>query len=257
MIGTDGPPDSGKSEFILSCPPPGIVVALDRNYDGLIDNETPPPTRHPDFVWKTIDVPVATQYGSARDYQKYWQDFYTIYMRALANIHARTVGLDGDSDSYELQRLSEFGRVAKVPQIMYDNVNAARRAMVNRAHAANKIIVFTNKVKKAWEDEIDPLTGQPVLDEKTLKPKRRQSESLYERQGDPNQDYLWNIQLRHMYRKAHVTARGVNMPSQWGIKIMKCKVNKELEGYELWGSDCCFDSLVQTVYPNVDLKEWY
>lgn len=257
MVGTDGAWDTGKTEFGMSCPGPGIIIALDRNYDGVLDNATPPASRKADqFAFRTIPCPVSTQYSDIKVYQKYWQDFYEIYMKALKNKDARTVILDGDSDSWELQRLAEFGRTAKVPQIMYDQINAARRAMINRAHESGKIFFATNKVTKGWEDEIDPHTGQPVTDDKG-KVKRRQS-GEYVRQGFSDQDYLWNIQIRHMFQPAtDGNGTGKAREKRWGIKIMKCKVNKDLEGYELWGDDCCFDALVQTVYPNVPLKEWY
>lgn len=253
MIGTDGLPDSGKTEFAISAPGPGILIALDRGFDGMLDNPNPPPTRRGDFAFKSISVPLATQ-AAQPEYLSYWKSFYGEFKKALDNADARTIVLDGDSDSWELQRLAEFGRLTQIPAIMYTSVNAARRAMIARAWDAGKIVIATNKVKNVYEDKIDA-AGKPVL-QNDGKNVRIKSEDL-ERQGFSDQDYLWQIQIRHLYRPAAFNPiLKKSIPQQWGLRIMKCKANKELEGQELWGSDCCFASLMQFVYPHVELSEW-
>lgn len=247
MIGTDGPPDSGKTEFILSAPGPGIVICLDRGYDGCLMNANPPKARRRDYAFKSISVPLATQVAQPV-YLDYWKSFYAEYKKALDNPDARTVGLDGDSDSWELQRLAEFGKLTQIPGIMYTNVNAARRAMIARAWDSGKIIIATNKIKDEYVDETDA-AGNPVLDN-AGKPKRKKSGEV-ERQGFSDTDYLWQIQLRHFYVEATDKT-----PGQFGIRILKCKKDRSLVGLELMGEDCNFAGLVQTVYPEIPLENW-
>lgn len=256
MIGTDGLSETGKTEFALSAPGPGLGICLDRGFEACLDNQSPPPTRRKDFAFRTIAIPLATQSNKPGGiYLEYWQKFYDAWLAALANPDARTILLDGDSDSWELQRLAAFGKLTQIPPILYTEVNAARRVMITRAYDSGKIIIATNKVKGEYEDEIDPRTGEVVLDN-TGKPKRKLSGQLI-RQGFGDQDYLWQIQLRHMYQEARVNKlTGKEIPGQWGIKIMKCKANHDLVGAELWGSDCNFQTLVQTVYPHIPLSEW-
>lgn len=254
MVGTDGLSETGKTEFGMSAPGPGIVLCIDRGYEACLDNQEPPVARRDDFAFKVIQIPLASQSNSPKFYADYWQEFYKEYLKALANPDARTIVLDGDSDSWELQRLAAFGKLTQIPPLMYTECNAARRVMIARAYDSGKIIIATNKVKGEYVDEVDKL-GNPVLGNDG-KPKRVRSGEL-ERQGFSDTDYLWQVQLRHMYKPAGINSiTKKETPQQWGVKIMKCKTNASLVGSELWGSDCNFESLVQTIYPHIDVKEW-
>lgn len=236
LIGTDGWPNTGKTEFGLSAPGPGIVICLDRGYDAMLDNPNPPESRSPDFAFKVIAVPLALQ-ATQPDYVVYWRDFYATYRKALENPDCRTVVLDGDSDSWELQRLAEFGKLTQVPSIMYTNVNAARRGMIARAFDSGKIVIATNKLKEEYA-VIRNAKGEPT--------DKREKTGGAERQGFSDQDYLWHLQLRHM----RDDVKG------FGVKIMMCKANTVLHGFELWGEECNFRTLVQVVYPNVPMERW-
>ena len=252
MIGTDGLSNTGKTEFALSAPGPGIALFLDRGCDSVIDNPTPPITRQPDWAFKVISVPLATQTTQPR-YLEYWRAFYEEYKKACDNKDCRTILLDGDSDSWELQRLAEFGKLTQIPPIMYTNVNAARRAMIARAWDTGKIIIATNKVRNEYKTVVDE-QGNPVL--KEGKESREKTGDL-ERQGFADQDYLWQIQLRHLYQPARINPiTKKEVPQQWGVRIMKCKVDTSLQGTELWNEDCSFQGLVQTVYPHIPLASW-
>ena len=247
MIGTDGATDTGKTEFALSCPGPGIVICLDRGFDGVFDNPAPPASRRDDFAFKVTQQPLATQ-AAQTDFLEYWKQFYSIFKEALANPDARTVVIDGDSDSWELQRLAEFGKLSQIPPIMYTNVNAARRAMYARAWDSGKIVIATNKISREYKT-IKNADGTPKLNEKSGQEIREWDGKSFKRQGFEDQEYLWQIQLRHLYREAKAGP-------EWGIKITKCKADKSLIGLELWGTDCCFTGLVSAVYPHIDLAEW-
>src|SRR5271154_4881956 len=108
LIGTEGRSNTGKTEFSLSAPGPGIVICLDRGFDGIFDNPNPPKTRGSDYAFKVIPIPLATQ-AAQPEYLEYWRAFYTEYKKALATPDARRVVLDGDSASGELQRLADLG----------------------------------------------------------------------------------------------------------------------------------------------------
>lgn len=244
LIGTEGASDTGKSEFAASAPGPGISLCLDRGYEAMLDNKTPPPTRNPNFAYVPIHIPLATSVAQPV-FLDYWKSFYAQYSKALANKDARTVVLDGDSDSWELQRLAEFGKLSQVPPILYQTVNAARRAMIAKAYDSGKIIIATNKLKKHYV-QVHDAQGKPVADGQG-KPIREWDGSTYDRQGFDDQDYLWQVQLKHLYDEKK---------KQWGIRILKCKADKDLAGLELWKEECNFQTLVQVIYPNVPLSEW-
>lgn len=242
MVGIDGPPDSGKTEFILSAPGPGIIECLDRGFDAVFDNPSPPKTRRDDFAFKVVQAPMATQADKAM-FVTYWRQFYEIYKAALDLPECRTFGLDGDTDSWELQRLAEFGQLTKIPPILYDQVNAARRAMYARAFDSGKIIIATNRTRKEYATVLNA-NGTPKLTDNGKEVREWNGE--YERQGFSDQDYLWNIQLR--MKKTEKDG--------FGFKIMKCKADPGLIGSEWSGEYCNFSSLVQIVYPHIPLAEW-
>lgn len=243
LIGCEGGADTGKTEFALSAPGPGIGIVLDRGIDPVFDNPKPPPTRQPNWAFKVVTAPMETA-GTKEQFMEYWTSVRTDLKMASELVECRTILLDGDSDSWELQRLAAFGKLSKIPSIMYVEVNAARRAFYARLWDSGKIIIATNKIKKLYEDKFDA-QGAPVIggDGKAV----REWKGDYERQGFDDQEYLWQIQLRHLFDKE----KGL-----WGIRILKCKADKDLVGMELWGDECNFQSLVQTVYPQVPLGEW-
>lgn len=254
MIGSDGPSDSGKTEFLLSAPGPGIVLCLDRGHEAMLDNPTPPVTRRDDFAFKIIQVPMATS-ATQNEFLEYWRAFYAEYKKALANPDALTIGLDGDSDGWELQRLAEFGKLTQIPPILYTSVNAARRAMIARAFDSGKTVIATHKIKKHYKALIDD-KGAVVVDKNSGKEVREWDGVSYQRQGFEDQDYLWQVQISHMFRPARTLPSGKEIPQKWGIRINKCKPDPKLVGTELWGEDCNFAGLVQTIYPDVPLAEW-
>lgn len=220
----------------------------------MLDNPRPPKSRNPDWAFKVIQAPLATQ-ARQDAYVAYWKGFYAEYVKATDNPDCRSLLVDGDSDSWELQRLAEFGKLTQIKSIHYAGVNAARRAMYARAYDSRKIVIATNKISKDYAIVYDD-KGEPVMGDDG-RPKREWDGKSYERQGFSDQDYLFQIQLRHIYKEAaYSQTLGKHLPHEWGIKIMRCKPNPELHGQELWGSDCNFRTLVELVYPQVDPKEW-
>lgn len=261
MICSEGKPDTGKTEWLLTCPGPGQILALDRGFDAVFDNQNPPPTRRNDFGIKVITAPTATQLplGPANNpgvnFLPHWQSFYKSYLDSLTNPDSLTIGLDGYNVVWEIQRLAEHGKLTGVfPQTKYTDVYAAHRAMLYRAWDSGKIIVATCMVKDTWREVLDA-KGQVVLD-KEGQPKREPTGD-YEAQGFPDQNYLWQIRIRHLFRPPmlHPITKKV-IPSQWGIRVMKCKANAEMVGEELWGDSNNFLGLVSLVYPHIDPKDW-
>lgn len=244
MLSLEGPRDSGKTEFALSAPGPGMVLVLDRGIDGPLDNPNPPETRMSHFGFKVIRSPKATQLPKD-GYLDYWKAFYGDFRAALDNPDCRTVIIDGDSDSWELQRLAEFGALTKIPSHLYDSVNAARRAMYARAYDSGKIIITTNKIRKVYVDKIDPATGKAELN--NAGNVVRVWNGDFERQGFNDNDYLWTVQLRSLYDEEK---------GRWGVRVLNCKPQPSLKGYVFWGDECNFQTLVQTVYPDVPLEKW-
>lgn len=260
LIATEGESESGKSEFLNSAPGPGVVICVDRGHEGMQDNPHPPKSRNPDFVWLPVAIPLA-QTLTLVEYTAQWKSLRELYYKALGHADVRTVGLDTDSDTWELQRLAEFGKLTQVPSINYAGINASRKAFITRAYDSGKIVIATNKIGKAYTYDYDA-KGSVILDN-TGKPAKSWKGDM-ERQGFPDHNYLWQIQLRHLriapqqveIKIGPLKGQMKTMPPRHGIRILKCKHMGEYEGHELWDDKCNFRSLMELVYPHVSAKEW-
>lgn len=253
MIGTEGGANTGKSEFILSGPPPGIVLSLSRDHEAMLENPNPPETRGADFLWHPVRLPLVQ--AQQATYQDLWKNYRDFYNKMLANADARTVAVDSDTDAFDLQLLAEFGRLDKIMPRTRGPLNAAKKLLIAKAFESGKVCIFTHKLKKQYEDLIDPSTGKQLIDDQGEV--KREWFGKYQRAGFGEYEYLFQIQLRHLYKPATWNARlQRNIPHQWGIQILMCKSNRELEGEQLWGSDCNLPSLLQLVYPHIPLTEW-
>lgn len=257
LIGTEGAANTGKTEFILSGPGPGILLALDRQYRSALENPEPPASRNLDsFLIQPVELgmPQGVTQESA---QQQWRTYYdNYYLKALRNPDARTVGVDGDSDSFECQMLAAFGRTTQIPQIQRTGLNAARRLYIVRAVESGKIVIMTNKLKKKYEPVFDA-QGNAVPDpQNTSQQKREWDGKSYERQGFNDHEYCYEIQLRHLYERAYTDAKGRERQAKWGIQLLMVKANRALEGQELWAGDCNLATLLEYVYPHISLDEW-
>lgn len=264
MIGSEGLTNTGKTEFFLSFPGPKVLLVIDRGYDSALDNPTPPASRNlEDCAIKVIAAPKETAANKSKfvDYFKLIRSTISDYLDLPELV---SICIDGDTDFWELQLLAQFERLQMIHPLQYTPEYAARKAMTARWWDSGKIILATNKLKDKYEDIINPETGLAVLDDKG-KAKQRKVAGEYKRQGDPNQDYLWQLQLRHLYKpgvskvveKGPLAGKVVGKSAPvWGLRITKCKANPQLEGDELWGSECNFAGLVQHVYPQVPLEDW-
>lgn len=260
LMGTDGPSDSGKTEFALSAPGPVQVIAVDLNYQGVLDNSSPPPSRCSVFGFKTFNAPTPhpTVKLDPKQFEPYHVAIRDSLYSALLNKESPTVVVDGDSDWAEIHTMSHFGKLTQIyPQTRYAAPKAERKAIMNKAFRSGKIVILTNKSKSEYAPVFDK-DGKAVMDEYTSEQKTAPTGKL-QAQGFSEKDYLVQIWLHHMYRPATQRQIGnklVDVPGQWGVRLTKCKHNPAMVGVELWGADCNFKSLVQMVYPEVPLSRW-
>lgn len=271
MLGTDGLTNSGKTEFLLSAPGPKVIVPIDCSYDSALDNPYPPASRKLDNAF-IDDITVAPNMAQVATPEQYAAHFKRIRDRVYdlcASPDIRAVCIDGDSDFYELQLLAEFGRLSQIHPMSYQVVDGMRRWITNRWWQSGKIIIGTNKLKDKYEDTLDA-DGNILKDDRGKTIQHRVA-GEYKRQGFRDQTYLWQIQIRHLYKPGEpidlstlkpidrlkaVRSGDTKTLPQWGLKIMKCKSNTRLENDELWGKQACFAGLVQYIYPQINLSEW-
>ena len=250
MIGIDGLADTGKTEFALTFPPPICALFIDQGYEHVIGRLNPPPARQQDIDYRVFQLPQAgmsvsgasTQDDNQKAYKQIWSDFYANYILAISSPRYRTVLVDGDSETWDLQRLAAFGKLTQVPPMEYTNVNQARRVLIRRGFDSGKNMAFTYRVGHEYESTVKlNAAGVPKeVSERT---------GNYVRKGFADQDYIVQVQLRTQRR--HTEAG-----TQFGVEITKCKPDVDLIGMQLWGSDCCYRGIVQAIYPGANPADW-
>lgn len=286
MIGTEGITNSGKTEFLLSAPGPGIIIAVDPTYEATQDNPTPPVSRRGNHVFYDIKIPMSQmgpvslgaplhtdaasgKNGKYKDMQEmakdYWNEFRNRTYAACEIPEALTVSIDGDSDTWNLQKIVDFGRIELIMPRTTGPMKDTRRVFIYKMFHTGKNIIATNKLKAkyipVYEDD-----GVTLKRDDKGEIVKEPSPTDLERQGYPAdlQDYLWQFQIRHLIKPASrkIATIGINKgkevvtPPQWGLRILKCKHNVGFEGAELWGEDCNFEGLVALTFPNTDPSEW-
>jgi hypothetical protein len=261
LIKNYGPTNSGKTEFGLSCPDPGIHLMVDKQSDAVWDNPTPPESRRPNWGLVDYQIPMPTQAG---DYKEAWQNYYTKLKQCWENPDANTIVVDGDVETWELQLLADHGKVTQIMPIARTGTNAARRALLSRLYFSGKVVVCTHRVKPEYET-VYTAEGKPKLDNSGNEVRRDTGRAVCAGFNDDN--YLWHFVLEHFTVEAKkevvpvkvgkiTVNRTKETPMQWGIRIIKCKANPSLQGRELIGDECNFPSLVQLAYPQVPMDAW-
>ena len=257
LIGTEGMTDTGKTEFALSTPGFIQMICVDRNFSGVFDNPHPPESRNPNVALKVIAVPMAGQ-AKIPEYQEYHKNIRESFYTALAEPNSQVVMMDGDSDWWDIHILAHFGKNTQIyPATRYAAPNSEKKAIIARAWDSGKIVYCTNKVTDEYDIVLDD-KGQPKKDGVTGEVLRERT-GRKRRQGYKEQDYLYDLQLCHLYQPAGIRKMGTKtfeVPASWGIRILKCKHNMSIIGAELWGEECCFRGLVELCYPDVPLERW-
>lgn len=259
MIKSYGVTQSGKTEFALSAPDPGIILCVDKQADGVMDNSKPPETRRDNWGWVDYELPVDKQ---AADFKGAWASYRDKLYECVKNADAKTVIIDGDSDTWDLQLLCDHGKLTQIMPIARTGTNASRRALLSRLYFSGKIIICTNKVKDEYET-VYGTDGKPQKDStgNDLRVKTGGTEVA----GYRDNNYLFHLVLEHFrvpavelperkVGKIMIPARSA--PATWGVRVIKCKANTELEGMEFKGDECNLPTVLQAAYPNVGLKDW-
>lgn len=266
MITLQGEPNTGKTEFILSAPGPGVNFCIDPGYEACELNPNPPDTRNKlitNYPWRllpNLGVPGSPEAAQA-EYANSWGLFYNAYFAMLEHPDVITGALDGGTEQWEAVRLALWGKIDQIMQLNYTQAYGLIKAFSWRQCESGKNVIQTYKLKEKYVDKLDAF-GAPVMD-KTGK-KERIASGVSERDGYLNTKYLWSVQLETIYEEGRtfVIPLGKNKgqvkktPGRFGLKILECKYVKEMTGTILWGSDCNFAGLIKAIFPKDNLADW-
>lgn len=170
-----GPPKSGKSRLALTAKKPCGYISIEIGGDeGVVDQFIPhgansfeqiqiAQIRMAEVAYP-VDISDPKKYDEAvsqavQDAANIAMDrFYAAYYASLANFETTIV--DTGSDLWEIMRLANFGRLEKVPQLAYTQVNKMFDRLIDDAFSSKGSTILVHHLKEKWESFIDEKTGK-------------------------------------------------------------------------------------------------
>lgn len=227
LLSIEGMPGKGKSTLALTAPDPIALFDFDTGLEGVVEK----------FLdeGKKIYVPdESMRHGDTDDpevWKKMWKTFCEHYYRAINAKEVRSLILDTSTESWELARLAEFSKLSQVMPHHYGPLNAEFRRLIKRAYDSDKNLILIHKLKPKY-----------VNDKRT---------DEYEMSGFGDIPYIVQCSVR-VWR--HTEAADGDM--DFGLTVLKCRPNAELEGEELVEPLSTFPFLASQVFPNTELEDW-
>lgn len=167
-----GMPKVGKTSLALTAPKPVGYIALEvGGEEGVIDKYIPDGKDSSDDLMIApirMDSPQVygrEQFADTKDGEKDYQEsvsaavqavaipalekFYDAYYYSLENM-ATTV-VDTGSDLWEIVRLANFGRLEKIPQLAYTQLNKIMDKLLDDAYGSAGSVLWLHHMKERWE----------------------------------------------------------------------------------------------------------
>ena len=162
-----GMPKSGKTRLALTAKKPIGYIAVEIGGDeGVVDQFIPVGADSFEDIQRTlIRIPAIEIPADIADADKYdkavsaevqrtagiaLDAFYTAYYASIQNF-ATTI-VDTGSDLWEIARLANFGRLEKVPQLAYTQLNKSMDKIIDDAFSAAGSVIFIHHMKELWSN---------------------------------------------------------------------------------------------------------
>lgn len=216
VSGLDG---TGKTHFCLTAPDPIVFYNIDIGTEGVVEKfqkgfDGQGAKR---VLIRDVRVPKT---ASKDVYEIMWAELRQSVEVAYRLKHG-TMIFDTASEAYELCRLAYFGKLTQVMPHHYQIVNNDWREFMRLAFDSSMSTFFIHKVKPVW-----------VNNARTKD---------YEIAGMAEIPYLVQVNLS-MFREDSSDG------SEFGLKILKCRQNPNLNGQILRGALCNFEMLLSLIY---------
>lgn len=85
--------------------------------------------------------------------QPAWDSFYSAYYASIANM--RTTVIDTGTDLYQLQRLANFGRLEKIPQLAYGQLKREFSKLFDDAFKSSGNLIVNSHMKDRGQTTVD------------------------------------------------------------------------------------------------------
>ena len=220
---------NGKTHFALTAPAPLGILDLDRGLEGVLDKFLP--TKEV-YVKEFRNMPAKTD----ADHERRWAEFESGYYTLLASPNIRTVIVDTDTESWELIRMAEFGKLTQVKAQHYSKVNTPYRKLVDAAFDSDKNVIFIARYKKQY------VKKQEASDDSAWNGK-------YEAAGFSELPFLVQVNLRSTLTNAN----GVLSPR---IEVVNCRQNMQIAGEVFEDDMAAFPWVAASIVAGTSPEDW-
>lgn len=226
ILAVDALDKAGKTRFGFTAPKPILYMDLDIGREGVINKH-----KHPlivvtkPFVFRALESMFAPENASKKSDDIAMEKaipelerFRRTYLAGLRepivrykgrDLRARTIIIDTGTETWELLRLCEFGKLQAVKPHHYAAVNGMMRDMVRAAFDSDVNVIWLHKLKAEWIQSSDPAKGAS-------------KSGTFERQGFGDMAFL--VQANCLLYRA---------PTAGKDKVMRWKAGEALQEFPL------------------------
>lgn len=230
ILSIEGTEGCGKNHFAFTAPGPQYFHSFDFGDDGVVQK-----FMHDKVINRAeyrLNIAAGTAVQMASDTARpVWEKFRANYQEGLGK--GRTTIIDTGTDTYEVLRMVEHGKLTQVLPHHYGPVNQAMKGIWREAYDSSSNLVMLHRMKEKWETK--SVNGKEVS----------------------NKTGEWELAgYGGTYFEAQVCLRAYKEWGEFKALIFKCRQNPTLEGMVLEGDMLNFKSLGMMVFPESEEKEW-
>lgn len=209
----EGPQKVGKTHLSLTAPDPIAFYDMDIGTEGVVDKFKDKKIYVSQYDYRMLSGPNPTAAILAM-----WEKMKADFIWGCQSPDILTPIVDTATEMWELVRMARFGKLTQVMPHNYGPVNAEFRDLLRLAYTCGKDVIFIHKMKAEY-----------INDKRTGK---------LERAGFNDMGFLVQINLQ-AWR---------NQDGEFGMTIIDCRQNPEVNGVELVGEMCNWGFLKDLVF---------
>jgi len=215
-ITISGRQKQGKTNFLLTAPPGIAHFNLDVGLEGVIEKFC----RIKEIYTNDYQYRTETGASTAAIALPVWEKFRHDYLYFLGQKEIKTIGLDTESEAFDLIRFARLGTLAlpKDAGYKYGPVNAEFRELLRLAFMSDKNLVLIKKMRDEYVKDVKTGNDEPA--------------------GFKDTAYLVQINL---------LAWRDGMDGPFHLTVLDCRQNPAVAGLDLEGEMCNWEFLKMAV----------
>jgi len=230
VIAFPGLQKTGKSHFALTAPKGMFYANFDKQ-----SREDVLPKFQGQFI-RAEDYWI-TDYTDKVEAKKLLDRFWADFHDALATAEVRSIVVDTTTELRRVILSSVWGKDNQLKGYQYTPAHDKIRELVSHVNTSDKNVIFVHQMKKEYKAIVTPKGEDSIWT------------GRYELAGFDGITYLSQVNMVS-YRVA-----GSN-PTEFGVRVVECSLNREIEGLELEGEMSNFPTLASLVFPESDMEDW-